>query len=485
MSKTSDRIRAEAEKAKEEAQGQFTRRLRKLEDFRYDESQNKYWDITTGTLLMAAAVDGAVPREWWPTVEDARGRLKPVRPSVAINNISTGLTIETSTWWPGKPRFILDCVVNENGVLPQPGAICLNTYLESRRETSDADPGPWLDHVKFLFPEPAEHEHFFDFAAHCLQKPDEKVNHGIVIAGRQGIGKDTMLAPIRYGVGEHNTSEIDPEHILSRFNGWAKSVLLVCNEVRPYDDEHKASSFYNKLKPVLAAPPDMIGLELKHANTIHVRNLCHVVFTTNDPLSMYIPPEDRRLFVMTSALQDPKREVVFPDGYFETLHAWLANGGLQAVAGWLERRDISAFDPAVPPGMTLGKELIIGSAADVRRSPIDDVLEKFKEQFPNMDVIFAKDLHDFAHKSDLFDDAQAVKRALHAKTLHFKMEDRGYDAMRREDGSEYKSKQNGRVFRSRIAFCNQRVPPGDRRSMVEAALEKRPLLFDSGDNRSI
>ena len=76
---------------------------------------------------------------------------------------------------------------------------------------------PWVDLVRRLYPEEIEHEHFFDFCAHCIQHPEEKVNHGIVLAGAQGIGKDTMLWPVGMGVGIWNTAEIDPDNIHSEF----------------------------------------------------------------------------------------------------------------------------------------------------------------------------------------------------------------------------------------------------------------------------
>ena len=43
----------------------------------------------------------------------------------------------------------------------------------------------------------------------CSQSaaPGEKINHGLLIIGEQGIGKDTMLEPIKHIVGPWNFSE--------------------------------------------------------------------------------------------------------------------------------------------------------------------------------------------------------------------------------------------------------------------------------------
>ena len=453
----------------------FIRRERSVHDFRYDETQDKYWDVTTGILLVGRAVDGAVPKAQWPTVTDNKGKIKPVRPSIAINDVASGLTVETSTWWPGKGTFIYNHVAVAEGLLSEPGAVCYNTYRPPRRPSIEGDVTLWTDHVKRLYPEPSEHEHFFDYAAHMVQHPETKANHGIVLAGKQGIGKDTMMKPIRSAVGEHNCAEVDPDAVNSDYNGYTKSIMLVFNEVVPHHEEFRASSFYNKIKVLLAAPPDMTCMNLKYHNSIYIKNLCRVFLTTNDPLAMYIPPEDRRLFVMTSPLPDPKLVSVFDESYFGQLHAWLDGPGTAHVVHWLESRDLSAFDPGEPPAMTEGKQLVIGSAADVRRAPIDDVLDAFIEEFGELNVIFSKDLSDFIAHSDLFDDMEAARKSVHAKSLHFKMDERNFDAVRNHEAPEWR---NGK-FRARVAFVKKTNESNDKQALVRAALTKRPLAFNT------
>ena len=474
-----DELLKMAGEAEEQACGMFVRRRRSMEDFRYDERQEKFWDTTTGELLGAKSVDGAIPKSSWPTREGAKGQLKPYAPSIAINDVETGLTVEGSTWWPGQPRFIHDVIINERGLMKKKGAACYNTYCAPDRSDlkTSHNPDLWIEHVKFLFPDPLEHEHFFDFAAHMLQRPDEKVNHGIVIAGAQGIGKDTALAPLRMGVGEHNTAEVEPDAITSQYNGYVKSVLLVINEVRPHDEDHKASSFYNQLKPLLASPPEMLPMELKYANVIYIRNLCHVVLTTNDPLTMYIPSEDRRLFVMTSPLPDPKKTPIFAPDYFTKIHDYLSAGGSHAVIRWLLNRPLSGFNPCLPPPATAGKKAIIDSAHQVRRTFADDIYEYFVQKlFPEKppEVLFTRDLFDFVNASDLFDDRQEAIKMLSAKTFHFKMNERGYDAVRNPYTVEW---CNGK-FRSRMAYVAKSVPFADQVKAVEAALRVRPLALN-------
>jgi hypothetical protein len=464
----------ELERLARASEGAFVRRRRVMEDFRYDETQEKYWDTTTGNLLGQKSVDGAIHVDDWPTRLNADEELVPYSPAKAINSIDSGLTVEGSTWWPGRPQFIENVVVNDRGAMPLKGAVCYNAYMppDRSRLRPPGDVSRWLDHVKKLYPEPAEHEHFFDFCAHMIQKPHEKVNHGIVMAGAQGIGKDTALLPVRRGVGEWNAAEVAPDAIVSQYNGFLKSVLLVINEVRPHDDEFKASNFYNMLKPILASPPEMLPMTIKYANTIYVRNLCHVTLTTNDPLTMYIPPEDRRLFVMTSLLPDPKLNPVFPPNYFEDIHRWFDGGGADFVIQWLISRDISRFDAAAPPPMTHGKLAIIESAHQVRRSLVDDVLERYIDQVCSgnkPEIVFHYDLSAFVRQSTFFDDVDMVLKLLNAKNFHFKMAERGYDMVRNPHASEWRAGK----FRTRLAFIGREVPIGEREGRIEEALQKR------------
>ena len=67
------------------SEGAFRRRRRVMEDFRYDEQQEAYWDTTTSTLLGAKSVDGAIHRDDWPTRPNADGEERPYPPSRAIN----------------------------------------------------------------------------------------------------------------------------------------------------------------------------------------------------------------------------------------------------------------------------------------------------------------------------------------------------------------------------------------------------------------
>src|ERR1019366_8451569 len=67
---------------------------------------------------------------------------------------------------------------------------------------------PWLEHVKRVFPD--EWRHIPCWLAHRVQRPGEKINHALVLGGKQGIGKDSLLEPVKEAVGRWNWREISP-----------------------------------------------------------------------------------------------------------------------------------------------------------------------------------------------------------------------------------------------------------------------------------
>jgi hypothetical protein len=96
-----------------------------------------------------------------------------------------------------------------------------------------------------------------------VQRPQVKINHALVLGGLQGIGKDTLLQPVKRAAGPWNVSEVSPQHMLGRFNGFLKSVILRVNEARDLGEVNRFA-FYDHLKAYTAAPPDVLRVDEKN-----------------------------------------------------------------------------------------------------------------------------------------------------------------------------------------------------------------------------
>jgi hypothetical protein len=131
------------------------------------------------------------------------------------------------TWAPGYPQIIEGRLLMDGGWIEKENASAFNLYRPPPPLPPGADPakaGPWLNHVKKIYPD--DFSHILDYFAHRVQHPEQKINHGLSLGGGQGIGKDTMLEPLRRAVGPWNFQEISPLEVMGRFNGYRKALVL-------------------------------------------------------------------------------------------------------------------------------------------------------------------------------------------------------------------------------------------------------------------
>ena len=139
--------------------------------------------------------------------------------------------VEQMTWIPGEPMVIRDRFFADGGFINRNGLTTFNLYREPTIKHGDADKAcPWVGHLHRVFGEDADH--IIKWLAHRVQRPFEKINHAIVLGGAQGIGKDTALEPVKHAIGPWNFVEVSPQHMLARFNGFLKSVILRVSEAR-------------------------------------------------------------------------------------------------------------------------------------------------------------------------------------------------------------------------------------------------------------
>src|SRR5262249_17999718 len=158
---------------------------------------------------------------------------------------------------------------------------------------------PWLEHVHRLYSK-ADADHIIHWLAHRRQQPQRKINHALVLGGAQGIGKDTLLEPAKYAVGPWNFTEVTPQHLLGRVNGFVKSVILRISEPRDLGDINRFQ-FYDHIKIYTAAPPDVLRVDEKNLREHAVLNCCGVIITTNHKADgIYLPADDRRHYVAWS-----------------------------------------------------------------------------------------------------------------------------------------------------------------------------------------
>lgn len=226
------------------------------------------------------------------------------------------------------------------------GAAMFNAYRRPTIELGDAKlASPFLNHVQRVFNKPGDASQFLDYMAHRVQRPWEKPRFALLIAGGQGVGKDTAIEFCCPAIGVWNVANIDPAAFESNFNEFAASTLVRISEAANLHEMSKWA-FNERTKVLIAGSPDVCQINPKYGQKYSVRMYCGVIITTNHLASgIYIPPDDRRYDVIEAATmhemglvdESVRRE------YFIDLWEWFLAGGSSHIAAYLHERDLSNF----------------------------------------------------------------------------------------------------------------------------------------------
>ena len=340
--------------------------------------------------------------------------------------LSSHASVEQMTFAPGEPRLIQGKLMLESGWAVNKEAAAFNLYQSPPPLPPGADAakaGKWLDHARSLYSE--ESGHVIKYFAHCAQRPQEKINHGLVLGGEQGIGKDTLLAALRHTLGPWNVQEVTPLMMMGRFNGFNRTVMLVIGEAK---DLGKTSRFhfYEHLKPYLAAPPDALRTDEKNRPEYYVLNVCRGVMTTNHKTSgVYLPPDDRRHHVSWSA----RKAAEFPEGYWVEFWAWYESGGFGHVAAYLRTLDISDFDPKAPPPRTSAFWEIVNANRSTEDTEMADLLDRLnRPPVVTIGILIAA-----AADADMYEVVEWLKDRKNRRIVPIRLERCGYGFVRNPD----------------------------------------------------
>jgi hypothetical protein len=393
-----------------------------LDDFFAYMLQHNYIFAPTGEVWPAASVNARIPPvplvdEDGRPIVDKKG--EPVR-ILASNWLDKNRPVEQMTWVPGMPELIEDRLTSHAGWIEREGARVFNLYRGPAIVRGNANLAiPWIRHLRRVFP--AEHRHLARFLAHRLQRPGDKINHALVLGGAQGIGKDSLLEPVKQGVGPWNWHDISPKDFAATFNGFAKSVVLRINEGHDLGDINRYQ-FYEHTKSYIAAPPDVLRVNEKHLREYYVHNVCGVIITTNHKTDgIYLPPDDRRHFVAWSNLAKEELETE----YWDRLWRWYYGGGFGHVAAHLAQLDISDFDPKAPPPKTDAWWAIVDAGRPSEDADLASVLDKLK----NPDAFILDDLVEAAFPAF----ADWLRDRKNRRVIPHRLETVGYGPVRNPD----------------------------------------------------
>ena len=408
-----------------------------LDDFYAYMERHNYLYAPTRQFWPASSVDARIPPvplldATGQPIVDEKGKPKTIPASTWLDQHHP---VEQITWAPGKPMLIKNLLMDEGGWIPRNAVSCFNLYRPPELGTDDGESvDPWLDHVNKLYPDDAEHIiHYF---AHRVQHPEEKINHALVLGGAQGIGKDTLLEPLKYAVGPWNFKEVSPQQAMGRFNGFLKAVVWRISEARDLG-EFDRYKFHDHMKSYTAAPPDVLRVDEKNLREYSILNCCAVIYTTNHKTDgIYLSSDDRRHYVAWSELTKED----FDAAYWTKIWNWYRQGGLARVAGYLNEFDLEDFDAKAPPPKTSAFWAIVDAGIASEDAEFADAIdalarERQKEDGINQppDAVTLDDIISVAGEGF----REWLRERKNRRTILYRMEACGYVPVRkkgREDG---------------------------------------------------
>jgi hypothetical protein len=345
-------------------------------DFRAHLPDHTYIFTPTGAFWNAAGVNACLPST---PVIGRNGELLVItrganKGQIKIEKATTWLDrnqpVHHLAWAPGHPMLIENQLIIDGEWVERNGATTFNLYRPPALKHGDpSKAGPWLELVHKVYPEDAGR--LIPKLAHRVQRPQEKINHAVLMGGPPGIGKDTILEPVRRAVGAWNWRETSPTQMLGRFNGYLQSVIMRINEVRDLG-EFNRYQFYEHTKPFFAAPPTTQRVDEKGIPEHEVMNVLLAILTTNRTDGIYLPPDDRRHDVMWSRLT----KYDFTEDYWIKIWKWYDEGGDGHVAAYLATLDISALNPKAPPSQTEAFWTIVNANRAPEEGELQDLLDK-------------------------------------------------------------------------------------------------------------
>jgi hypothetical protein len=319
--------------------------------------------------------------------EISRGTFNAIFRHVSCRSIHNQRKVEASVCFDenrqsmnAKTLIGITYAAGESVLVARDGDVYGNRWRDARPVVDKrglASVTPWLEHCAALVPDASEREHLFNVMAYKVQHPEVKINHAVLHGGDQGCGKDTMWAPFIWaicGPGMKNRGLLDNDTLNSQWGYQLESEILIINELKePEARERRALA--NKLKPIIAAPPEMLPINRKGLHPYDMVNRMFVLAFSNDPVPISIDSQDRRWFCIWSSA--PRMN---PDAALK-LWNWYKGGGFEAIASWLYARDVSAFNPAASPSWTEFKANLVEHGMSLAESYLVDLMRERKGEF--------------------------------------------------------------------------------------------------------
>jgi hypothetical protein len=257
--------------------------------------------------------------------------------------------------------------------------LALNTWREPPRAEPPNDwrkrAQPFIDHVKFLVPNPKDRIFFANWLAHIEQAPGVLPHiHVLMIAIRHGIGRNwlsSVLARVWAGV---TALDVDlPQLLDGGFNGrLSRKILAVINEIHEGGGARTAYRHADRLKGLLT--DERRSINPKFGRQYDEVNSVRWLIFSNHENALPLDRFDRRVY----AIENPAKPK--PLAYYTKLYALAADPKfIASVRELLRTCNIAGFNPGMHAPLNETKQKVI----DAAMSDADRFMLELVEKYPS------------------------------------------------------------------------------------------------------
>lgn len=258
------------------------------------------------------------------------------------------------------------------------------THPDSDPNDADYAGSIVLNHLNNLIREPEYRQLLLDFLAYHVQFPGAKIRWATLVQGAMGCGKTTLLEMMRAVLGREHVKAIGAELLFSGYNGWAMGAQLVgIEEVRVVG--HNRYEVMNTLKPCISN--DYISINDKYVVPFETKNVSNYIMFTNHHDALAISKDDRRYFVLYSALQTRTQVKRLGEAYFDRLWDTIHNHAPGLRAFFEQHRISDKFNPDGHAPVTKYLEELARLSSSPLSSAIAELIEDRKHLLIQPDVL--------------------------------------------------------------------------------------------------
>ncbi|VXC68925.1 putative DNA primase/helicase [Pseudomonas sp. 8Z] len=299
-------------------------------------------DITMPPLVRYVYIDGT--KDVWDYAKKRR---------IAEGAVKMSLGDAYSLWLNSPERRVVDMnhIVFDPTMTHDP-AVYINTFeglpLEPANNLAACENLRWL--IAFL----CNHEEnavdwLTRWLAYPLQHTGAKMDTAVLMHSIiEGSGKSLLFSVVMGMLYGQYSATVGQTQLEGNFNAWQSGKLwAVFEEVVSRDQRYNQ---VGKIKQLITG--QTVRIESKFVNGWEEASHMNAVFLSNEIMPWPISDSDRRFLVMWP-------EEKLPADRQKAIKHELANGGVEALYGWLLGVDLGDFDPQTKPPVTPARERLV------------------------------------------------------------------------------------------------------------------------------